>query len=235
MSQMKYSAKIVLYNNFFDMNDNLSAKSILGFFQGVASKHAQFIGVDYQTMLAKNLYWVLSRVKFDIVKKPQIDQTVIVETWPHVKGKIDFDRDFLIKSEDGEILVKGTSKWCVIDTTTRMLQKSDNVSYLGECCPDVVYPDRFSKIVLPDITPQKQFEHIVRHSDLDHNKHMNNTNYADLVLSATCCKDFSHFEINFINECLLGDKIEVFDTCQSNQTYVVGKTQDKTVFCAVVY
>ena len=235
MSQMKHSAKIVLYNNFFDMNDNISAKSILGFFQGVASLHAEFIGLDYQTMLEKNLYWVLSRVKFDIIKKPQINQTVIVETWPHQKGKIDFDRDFLIKDENGEVLVSGTSKWCVIDATTRMLQKSDNVNYIGQYCLDVVYADRFGKIMLPDTTPQKQFEHIVRHSDLDHNKHMNNTNYADLVLSATCCKDFSHFEINFVSECLLGDKIEVFESCQNNQNYVVGKIEDKTVFVALVY
>ena len=235
MSQMKYSAKIVLYNNFFDMNDQLSAKSILGFFQGVASIHAQFIGVDYQTMLDKNLYWVLSRVKFDILKKPTINQTVVVETWPHPKGKIDFDRDFLIKDENDEVLIKATSKWCIIDTVNRSLQRTDNVNYLGECCPDVVYPDRFGKIMLPEETLQKQFEHIVRHSDLDHNKHLNNTNYADLVLSATSCQDFSHFEINFVSECLLGDTIEVFVAQQNQQKYVVGKVEDKTVFCTVLY
>lgn len=235
MSQMKHSAKIVLYNNFFDVNDNLSAKSILGIFQGVASLHAEFIGVDYETMLKKNLFWVLSRVKFDIVKKPKVNQTVIVETWPHQKGRIDFDRDFLMKSEDGEILIKATSKWCVIDATTRTLQKSDNINYIGEYCLDTNYPDRFCKIILPDAVLQKQFEHIVRCSDLDHNKHMNNTNYADLVLSATCCQEFSHFEINFLSECLLGDKIEVFLMCDNNQKYVVGKSQDKNVFCANIY
>ena len=89
--------------------------------------------------------------------------------------------------------------------------------------------------MLPDVPQQKQFEHIVRHCDLDHNKHMNNTNYADLVLSATMGKDFSHFEINFVNECLLGDKIEISTVCENQQNFVVGKTDDKTVFCAVIY
>ena len=112
---MKHKTNITLYNSYFDLNDALTPKSILNIFQDVASVHAEEIGVGYSDMLAKNLYWVLSRVKFDIIKQPTPNQTVIVETWPLEKGRIDFDRDFLITSTDGEVLIKGTSKWCVID------------------------------------------------------------------------------------------------------------------------
>ena len=89
---MKHGAKIVLYNSYFDMNDNLSVKSVLNLFQDLAGIHADMIGVGYEDMLAKNLYWILSRVKFDILKMPVPNQTVVVETWPHEKGRIDFDR-----------------------------------------------------------------------------------------------------------------------------------------------
>ena len=87
---MIYETKMILYNSYFDVNDKISPKSILNIFQDVASYHAGEIGVGYEDMLAKNLYWVLSRIKYDIIRMPKIDEQVIVQTWPHEKGRSDF-------------------------------------------------------------------------------------------------------------------------------------------------
>jgi len=233
MTLMKYDTKITLFNSYFDINDRLSIKSILNIFQDVASIHAEDIGVGYKEMLSKNLYWVLSRIKLDIIKMPKINQTVIVETWPHEKGRIDFDRDLKILSEDGEVLIIGTSKWCVINSITRVLERSDNVNYVGQYCLDVNYEDRFNKINLPSIELQPCFEYSVMFSDLDHNQHMNNTNYANLIVSAVENKNISHFEINFLNECLLGDKIEI-SKIENDGEYVIGKTNNKIYFTSYI-
>lgn len=234
MNLMKYETRITLYNSYFDFNDRLTAKSILSIFQDVASIHAEEIGVGYESMLSNNLYWVLSRVKFDIIRMPKINEVVIVETWPHVKGRIDFDRDMRILSENGDLLVKATSKWCVIDATSRMLSRTDNVNYEGEYYTDVNYGDRFNKIVLPSDQMEEKFKYRVRFSDLDHNKHMNNTNYANLVSNAINNKKFNHFEINFINECRLGDEIATYSCNSESEEYVLGKVNNSTVFNAYV-
>lgn len=233
MALMKYETKITLYNSYFDINERLSIKSILNIFQDVASIHAEEIGVGYMEMLDKNLYWVLSRIKLDIVKMPKINQTVIVETWPHEKGRIDFDRDLKISSEDGEVLIIGTSKWCVINSVTRNLERSDNVNYIGQYCMDVNYEDKFNKINVPAMELKPCFVYTVMFSDLDHNKHMNNTNYANLVMSVVKNKNISHFEINFLNECLLGDKIELSRVEYAGE-YVIGKTDDKICFISYI-
>ena len=234
MIELKFKTKITLYNSYFDFNDRLSTKSILSIFQDVASVHGEELGVGYLAMLEKNLYWVLSRIKIDILKMPQPNQTVIVETWPHEKGRIDFDRDLKILSEDGETLIIGTSKWCVIDTEKRMLQRTDNVNYNGECCPDKNYQAKFDKITLPNAELLNKFGYTVRFSDLDHNQHMNNTNYANLVLNAVEHKEYSHFEINFKNECRLDDEIQVSTCKTNNEEYVVGKNNDQISFIAYI-
>jgi len=185
-------------------------------------------------MLNKNLYWVLSRIKIDILKMPKPNETVIVETWPHVKGRIDFDRDFKILNEKDETLIIGTSKWCIIDTVNRMLQRTDNINYNGECIEDKNYEDSFTKIDLPDIEETFKFNYKVRHSALDHNQHMNNTYYANLVFNAVENKLFRHFEINFKNECILNDEISVFSIQDKDGEYVIGKSNDKTYFIAYV-
>lgn len=227
---MKYEAKITLYSSYFDANDNLSIKSILSIFQDVAANHAEEIGVGYLTMLNKNLYWVLSRIKFDIIKMPEPNQIVVVQTWPHEKGRIDFDRDMKILDENGTVLITATSKWCVIDTINRRLQKTENINYIGEVHPEVNYEEKFDKIILPNSEPSLMFSHHVKFCDLDHNKHMNNTNYSNLTSNAITNKVVTHFEINFINECLENDEISVFHTANDSGEYVIGKVQDKVVF-----
>ena len=44
----------------------------------------------------------------------------------------------------------------------------------------------------------------------------------------------NHFEINFINECLLGDQINVFHIKNETGEYVSGCVEDKVVFNAYV-
>lgn len=234
MAIMKHVTKITLYNSYFDINNRLSAKSILNIFQDVASIHGEELGVGYLPMLEKNLYWVLSRIKFDVLKMPSIDQTVVVETWPHVKGRIDFDRDMKISSEDGETLIIGTSKWCVIDTVNRTLQRTDNITYNDEYCMDINYEERFNKIILPDGDFKEMFDYKVRFSDLDHNEHMNNTNYANLVLNAINNKKFNHFEINFLSECKYQDLITVSTIGNEDGEFVSGIVNDKIAFNAYV-
>jgi len=234
MSLMKYETKITLYNSYFDINDRLTFKSILNIFQDIASIHAEIIGVGYKSMLEKNLYWVLSRIKFDIIKMPKINQTVVVETWPHVKGRIDFDRDMRILSEEGETLIIATSKWCAIDKINRMLQRTDNVNYEGEYYLEKNYEDRFNKIVIPVNDLDQKFIYKVNFTDLDHNKHMNNTNYANLVMNAIENKYYNHFEINFISECKGNDEIVVRSIKNDDEEYITGTVNENTAFNAYV-
>lgn len=234
MGLMRYKTKITLYNSYFDMNDRLTAKSILNIFQDVASIHGEKIGVGFEEMLAKNLYWVLSRIKFDILKMPKINQTVIVETWPHEKGRVDFDRDIKITNEEGETLIIGTSKWCVIDSISRTLQRTDGIVYDGEYCDEINYEGRFNKIVIPQEIATPKFMHTVRFSDLDHNHHMNNTNYANLVVNAINDKVYSHFEINYLNECKEGNIIDVSAIQIQDGTVVIGAVNGERVFVSLI-
>lgn len=234
MDLMIYSTKITLYNSYFDLNDRLTAKSILNIFQDVASIHAEQIGVGFENMFKQNLYWVLSRIKFDILNMPTPNQTIIVETWPHEKGRIDFDRDMRILSETGEVLIIASSKWCVIDTINRRLQRSDNINYNGQVYNQVNYIENFNKIELPSCNFEYKHSYVVQFSDLDHNQHMNNTNYATLISNTINNKIFSHFEINFLNECLINDTIDILSICNQNGEYIFGNVNDKKAFVAFI-
>lgn len=234
MELMVYETRQRLYNSYFDVNDKITIKSILNIFQDAASYHASKIGVGYEEMLEKNLYWVLSRIKFDILKQPKIDEEVIIKTWPLEKGRIDFDRDFKISNLQGETLIIGTTKWCVIDTITRQLQRTNNVNYNGIHLNEKNYFDKFIKINTPELQPNYIYTHKVLYSDLDHNKHMNNTNYALLISNIIQNKEIKHFEINYLNECLLNDEIKLSSIMNDDEIIVIGEVNDKKTFISLI-
>jgi len=235
MELMIYETKIRLYNSYFDTNDRISPKAILNIFQDMASYHAVKIGIGYEEMLEKNLYWVLSRIKYDIIRMPKIDEEVIIKTWPHEKGRIDFDRDIIILSLHGEILIKGTTKWCVIDTNTRTLQRTTNVNYNGMTVNEKNYEEKFNKIIIPQLPQKDIYQHKVVFTDLDHNLHMNNTNYALLVCNSCQNKTFTHFEINYLNECVLDDEIIISLIIDNDKEIIIGTVNDKKAFTALIY
>lgn len=234
MELMKYETKIRLYNSYFDANERLTPKSILSIFQDVSSYHAEILGVGYKVLLEKNLYWVLSRIKYDIIKMPLINQEVIVQTWPHLKGRVDFDRDIRILSLDNEPLIIGTSKWCVIDTKSRMLQRANAIEYTGLYYNEMNYNDKFNKIIIPTNSDIKLFTHKVVFTDLDNNNHMNNTNYAVLISNAVKNNHFNHFEINFLNECMLNDEIIISSITSQENEIILGKVNNTIAFVAKI-
>ena len=232
---MKLKQNIRLYNSNFDMNDKLKPTAILSLFQDVASLHGEEMGVGFKPMLEKKLFWIISRVKYDILKDPEVYQDVVVETWPHKKGRIDFDRDYLIKDLDGNILVKGTSKWCVISTETRRLETIDKIDYPDEYFPEVNYEEKFVKTPCIEREGEPVYSHTVSYSEIDHNLHLNNVNYATYVYNALKAKKFTHFQLNFIEECKLGDRLDVFVKEDENSGYLLaGYVDDKVKFSAYV-
>ena len=64
---------------------------------------------------------------------------------------------------------------------------------------------------------------------------MNNTNYANLIFNTTNNKTFSHFEINFLNECLDGDEINILHTIENDKEYVIGSAENKIYFTSLIY
>lgn len=210
--KLLYSEKIKLSPSQFDLNDNLLPSAIFQIFQDVASVHGEMIGVGFEAMLNKGLYWVTVRTKYDVYVQPKPYQQVVVTTWPHQKGRVDFDRDYLVEDLFGNTLIKGTSKWCVISTSTRKLVLPSAVEYPAgaEFESKVNYDFKFEKT--PTVTAKQtpDFVHKVSLSEIDHNKHLNNVHYAQYVFDSLKNEHLTHMQINFIAECKLGDVVDVY-------------------------
>ena len=221
----------------FDYSDNLRPNAILDMFQSVASEHASKLSIGYTDLLKKDSVWVLLRMRYDVVKRVNFGtENVIVKTWPHKAGRVDYDRDYCIESLDGERLVKASSKWCVINMQTRRIAVGNAVYPEGEHYGEVIYEDGLKK--LPDFAVEdaEVFKGYAGHSCLDHNGHVNNVKYNDFILDALklekeeCIKSF---EINYINEMQVGE-FTLYVKKEGNKRLIKGFSNGKESFRAVL-
>ena len=103
---MIYEKKHGLRVSDFDKNDQIKPFAVADLMQSVADEHAGILKVGYNDLLAKDLAWVLLRNRLDFLSPIEFGtKEIIVKTWPHVKGRVDYDRDYLFESVDGKPLI----------------------------------------------------------------------------------------------------------------------------------
>lgn len=208
-----YTQKYQINTTNVNSNQRLGLTGILGFLQDAASEHAENLGFGLEDMIAKGVIWVLVRQKLKMYQWPNWRDVVTIKTWPKpVKGLYAF-REFEIFVNDEKIGECSTS-WMVLDIKKRRPVKAEIINELMKFREDYSLDFTAEKVILPDeFSDVKSYE--VRNSDIDMNNHVNNIKYSQWSLDSIPFEYHkSHvvdeFEINFISETFLGDKIDCF-------------------------
>lgn len=220
------SGKFVQYF-CFDENDfenfSISPFAVLSIFQDIATKHAEALGVGFYQMLKRNLLWVTMRIKFEVVSKINANENYKIVTYPSGKSMIEFDRDYVILDKDNNIVLKGQSKWCLIDSKTRKIARMIDGISLTNVNP--IFEDKFLKTDSFEPNYPSVFSYKISKSDIDKNGHTNNTVYAKIVtkLFKSEAKKLKFFQINFLKESLIGDNLDIYTQNNNDGFTVVGK------------
>lgn len=231
-----FTEQICFNQNDFD-NGKLLPFAVLKKFQHIATSHANALKIGCDEMIKQNLLWITMRIKFQVLSNITPNEQLFITTIPQAKNVLEFDRDFIIQNSLGKRLVIGTSKWCLIDKTTRRLAKLSNVDYPIQLQNKPLFEGKFLKTETFEPVTDPALIYQVKPSDIDYNGHLNNTIYSKLVTDSlpNNLGQLGLFQINFLSEALLDDKILVFTKQNDNAYTLVGKfTNDKLCFSAFV-
>ncbi|PIA65260.1 hypothetical protein AQUCO_00100619v1 [Aquilegia coerulea] len=175
-----------------------SIESFMNHLQETALNHAKTVGLlgdgfgSTEAMSKRNLIWVVARMQILVNRYPTWGDTVQVDTWVAANGKNGMRRDWLVRDgNSGETLARASSKWVMMNTSTRKLSKMpDDVRveiepYFMDCAPIVEEDGRklpkldesTSDYVRNGLTP--------RWNDLDLNQHVNNVKYIGWILESS--------------------------------------------------
>lgn len=221
----------------YDLNPKGKARltTMANFFQELAYHHATQLGFGYRDMKARQTTWVLSRMRIRMESYPAWDEKIRMETWPSGVDKLFALRDFRIKNGAGQIIGVASTAWLILNIEThRLIRPKEALEHFKLIVhPERVFNDSLEKIEIPQPTDPLQLHRVV-YSDLDIIGHVNNVKYMEWCIDSVTGqpkpeKEIREFEINFSQEALLHDQIEIRGHELSNGEifFLAIRTQDE--------
>ncbi len=235
---MKHQINRKITPDCIDSKGNLRPQAVLALFQDAAGAHAEILGVGFEALLKKNLLWVVTQIRYRVLKPIGAEQEVTVETWPLPPNRLGFERCYRLLDRQGETLLEGTSNWVVMDTQTRRMAAAGDLYPPMEFCLDKTFEDRTRRIKDFEAT-EAACTVIPDESLIDSNGHVNNTHYpsfAETALGGHSAK-IKSFQIDFLHEVLQGQPLSLFCTKEEKTALVKGEAADGTRMfaCSFLY
>lgn len=162
-----------------DENGFCKLSSLLYYCQEAAGGHCKILGLDWDSLAKKNLFWALIRTRMEITRLPALGEKILVRTWPMTTTRTAFPRACEGRDQQGELLFRCTSLWVLMDKSSRamLLPGKSDVALEGiQFGTEAAAPGSVSPIHAETGAARQ-----VSDQDLDRNGHMNNTRYMDWV------------------------------------------------------
>ncbi|MCL2765576.1 MAG: thioesterase [Treponema sp.] len=201
-----------------DKSDSLTLDTIFNYFQEAAISHAENLGVGREAMAKTGQVWILSRMSVIVNKRPGYCETVAVRSWPRGWDKLFAIRDYDIRDENDTACVSARSAWLIVDIEKRRPLRPQAVmgGLPGNEGLEALRPEDSGASGLPERSSlHKCAERKALYTDIDFNGHVNNVRYIqwieDTLEPGLLEKSGKmRFDINYLNEVLEGETVELF-------------------------
>ncbi|WP_300674270.1 acyl-ACP thioesterase domain-containing protein [Desulfoluna sp.] len=161
----------------------LKVQSIFDWFQDIGCEHAAELGISAAELLVRNYTWVLLKYQVRVTRYPSWNEEVTLTSWRAPLNDLYDLREFRVTDASGETLITGNSAWVIMDFNTRKPTRLSRCLTQAQRSEKGLIPDSFERI-LPVKNPQHTTDFRVRISDLDFNRHVNNSIYIGWALEA---------------------------------------------------
>jgi len=225
-----------------DKSDKLTLDAVFKFFQEAAICHAENLGVGREDMARTKQGWILSRITVLVDKRPNYWETITVKSWPRGFEKLFAIRDYQITDSNGSAVVSARSGWLIVDIEKRrplrpqavmdVLPQNEGFNALSQdACAITGLAER------NDL--QKKAERKALYTDVDYNGHVNNVRYIEWIedtldLQLLEKSQKMRIDINYLNEILSGETVEIFsapiqeDTSGANHAFAFEGRKSET-------
>lgn len=235
MQNNSYTMKTTLEIEHVDLARRWNMAAILTAMQTVADLHANLLEAGRDHVLAKGAYWVIARLRVEMERYPQYMDEVSLTTWPGKPDRLTYPRYFNFHDQSGP-LGSATSMYMLLDTQTHEIispAKMDLYSMID------ILPDTCARPtkIRPVGEPVKTLHRTPVYSDIDLNRHMNNTRYAQWACDMFPTSKFEEsmlrsFQLNYVSDGIEGHDIALTLYEQKDGFVIAGEDTDtgKAVF-----
>ncbi len=191
-------------------NDIIRPSALLRFMQEAANHNMRKCRPTYEELFAQGLAFILSRMSVKCYDTIHAYDELTVQTWPVYGKGVTFPRSYRILRGD-VVVAEGDSTWALVDTKNARLLKCDEIDMSNYTFDEAInLPLRFR--IPKDAPMNKAGEHVVSYYETDCNRHMNNTNYTDVIcnfIPEIDKKEVCEFIISFASEAPYKEKLTI--------------------------
>jgi acyl-CoA thioesterase FadM len=230
---MKWTEHYKINAHDVDYNNIVSATGILRYMQDTANCNMEGQRPSYNELFESGRAFVLSRMRMSIYGILRSHDEVDVSTWACESSGASFKRCFSVE-KDGMKIAEAVSVWALIDRNAgRLVRVSDfENNYCTDEMVELDLPPRFR--IPQDVNLTLVGERTVEYQDVDMNRHINNTRYADFACDALKMeavekgKFVRELQIGFLAECHAGEELILSAGMEDNRGFVRGNGADGT-------
>lgn len=216
-----------------DRTAKTKLSTVFQLFQDMASEDAASAAFGFDAMAEKRLVWVISKIYIVIDRMPAWREKTRMSTWPNGAEKLYGYRDFTMENEQGDVIIRGTSSWLILDREKRRpVIVPDHIPDTYDIVDEHTLSRKANKL-----TPPKDGEiaqtYSVQYEDIDMNQHVSNTRYVDWCINALDYEYLMHhtptsIEINYTGELYMGDTVEIHkQRLEDNRFLFAGYAKEK--------
>ena len=150
--------------------------------QEMAYLGSAMLGVGFNTLNPLNLFWAILRLHIRIEKMPKWGDEITLSTWHRKQSGPLYTRNFTIESDEGELLVRASTVWTIMNIETRGVDRHIDLVKESMQVNEDVFDTECAKVIAPgDLKMELRGEHHIAYSDIDVNRHANNAMYLSWV------------------------------------------------------
>ncbi|MCE1190152.1 MAG: thioesterase [Ignavibacteria bacterium] len=223
-----------------DIQGRTFITSLFQFMLNSAWAHANQSDFSYDELKKEGNFWVLSRFYAEFDAMPVWNDVITLETWGKGVDRLFAVRDFEMFLPTGKQFARASSAWLILDRQTLKPQRPQGLNQHSQFSTKrEAVACRFDKV--PEYAESvKVGEFIVRYSDIDLNRHVGSAAYLRWVVDCfpnqiTLEKRIKSFEINYLAEGHLGDRIAIY-LAEDNDRFIcsVVREQEAQVLCRLI-
>lgn len=229
-----YHQDVLVGDSLVTARGTLRLSRFLSLIQEAAIGGSAYAGAGVEKVKELNLYWVVMRYHFAILRMPKVGERVRFWTYPGAPKSFVYPRFFVVEGANKEVLIRGSSLWALLSRLSHKPSPADqnHLPTASDHSEDdqLAWP---SAIALSSLTLLE--ERPIRHSDMDFNGHMNNVRYLDFALDAMPMGYFEEhpiisFQIQYSSECHSGEKMDLYAAQEATLYSFQGKVGERNVF-----
>jgi len=218
------------------LENKITNRAILEIMEDIASLHSATVGFGLKDIEISRQAWILLDWQIKVIRRPEYNEEISVNTWSRSIEKICAYRDFEFKDADGELLIIGTSRWLLMDIDKRRPVKvTEELAKIYKSEPNrkVFYEDIREIEYNSEISAgSPDCEYKVMRRDIDVNNHMHNLNYLDVAMEALPEDVYNQGRFNFVRiqykkELKYGDAVECYYKKENDRHIVVIMSESK--------